>query len=441
MNLPAKLIIFFWCHELSVCMDEPSRKIFNGIKASEGQFPSVVYVKTYEDILTLRHILTAGHCVVERMDNKKPILYDRIDIFAGGTDVYLFLQLQYDQKVILHENFGYYQNTKIPVNDLAIIKTEYAFSETSTVKVAQLPEHQTWMGAILTVPGFGMTENSELSQYLLYINMKIVHDEECKAAKQSNKSPDAVLCVISTDAHRRQGLCTGDSGSPMFLQGSNIIVGVHSFIISYRHVLTAAHCVVESWTPNKTVLFSRFDVFAGTVNVLNFTERRYSAKVFVHPQYKFINFALPVNDIAIIKTFEPFPESSFIKVAQLPIKKTLVGDIVTSVGWGKMENDTYTDNLLFVKMKTVNNKKCEVQKALHDDNDAIMCISGRGAIKTEGVCFGDSGGPSFRYDTNIIVGITSYVHVDKNIKCSTTQPQCVTNVLHYIEWILVTWAL
>uniref|UniRef100_A0A336KYI8 CSON001534 protein n=1 Tax=Culicoides sonorensis TaxID=179676 RepID=A0A336KYI8_CULSO len=59
--------------------------------------------------------------------------------------------------------------------------------------------------------------------------MKLTYNQPCKIYKQIHESPDALLCVISTDTNRTQGPCNGDSGAPMFLRGTNMIVGVEIF--------------------------------------------------------------------------------------------------------------------------------------------------------------------------------------------------------------------
>uniref|UniRef100_A0A336KZS7 CSON001533 protein n=1 Tax=Culicoides sonorensis TaxID=179676 RepID=A0A336KZS7_CULSO len=87
MDLITGFSAYFWFIQLSFCSEEISRRILNGRTASEGQFPSVVYLKSYKDNDIA--YMCGGTCKKNHPRKNHcdhPLYFLQIDIYAGRTD-------------------------------------------------------------------------------------------------------------------------------------------------------------------------------------------------------------------------------------------------------------------------------------------------------------------------------------------------------------------
>lgn len=136
----------------------------------------------------------------------------------------------------------------------------------------------------------------------------------------------------------------------------------------------------------------------------------------VHPDYDPNRFYL--YDLGLVELDEPMPMSEYGELpreGQLsglkPGKKT--GAVFESVGYGLQrafpDAASWKDEAAKVRLKA-NTRLIAIDKGYPGDYSMILSNNAR----TGGTCFGDSGGPNFIGDSNVIGGVTSYA---KNPTC------------------------
>lgn len=95
---------------------------------------------------------------------------------------------------------------------------------------------------------------------------------------------------------------------------------------------------------------------------------------------------------------------------------------VTISGWGKIDNDTYSNKLNYAELLTISNAECK-KSFEHHIYDSVLCTA-----PPDGSCQGDEGGPLvFRKK---LVGILSHVQ-----PCGSDKPGLYTRVADFAEWI------
>jgi secreted trypsin-like serine protease len=81
----------------------------------------------------------------------------------------------------------------------------------------------------LWTAGFGKTETSDRSDYLMHVETKYVSLADCTKAFQTVdwiEIKDSMICVQNDDVSKQA--CFGDSGGPLYDSDSNTLVGVVS---------------------------------------------------------------------------------------------------------------------------------------------------------------------------------------------------------------------
>lgn len=109
------------------------------------------------------------------------------------------------------------------VNDIALIKLESSVILSEFIKLAQLPKKSP-NGGLITVAGWGITEDRKVSKDLMYVNMPLTSKFICES-RATWMDVNSVLCVVEKD----KGICFGDSGGPYFVKGTSTVVGIVSF--------------------------------------------------------------------------------------------------------------------------------------------------------------------------------------------------------------------
>jgi hypothetical protein len=204
-------------------------------------------------------------------------------------------------------------------------------------------------------------------------------------------------------------------GTLLFVQNGIGYYSCSGTLLSPTVMLTAGHCVEEFGNVNDVTYvrfeedaMSNYDDYASTQEWLN-NEWILAETVIPHPQYDdFAEFPYSY-DIGLVLLSEPvvmseygaLPEPDFLAGLKAQEKSGFV-----SVGYGMQSNlpSSYQDDYMRYK-GTV--RLLEVKSFLTAKGDASVRFSNNPGIGG-GTCFGDSGGPTFFKDSNIVVSVTSF---------------------------------
>jgi len=206
---------------------------------------------------------------------------------------------------------------------------------------------------------------------------------------------------------------------------------VGSFI-NLNHILTSSQCVHNS--TNHLINPSWFRIIAGDLDMLVPSFRRFSTSashIYTHPSYTVNPLT---NDIAVIRTVEPFPSThNSIDWAIRNAHVLPVGQVCRYVGWG---TTTTTGIINPVQQRLdvpiLNRDVCNAAN-VHQGRvlDHMICAGATAA--TSGACTGNLGGPLFCNVNNWwqLTGILSF-----GINCGTANsPGVYTQVRFFDAWI------
>lgn len=210
-------------------------------------------------------------------------------------------------------------------------------------------------------------------------------------------------------------------------------------LISDRHVLTAAHCLMSIKKGGK----AKVNVGAHEYYGLGRTDGKtiYSDKFWIHE-----NFTMPsaVFDIAIIELPESLVRSeniSWLKLSTNPHADLDAEDKeIFLAGWGYTElHDGSAERLQYTKMNLIPLNQCKKYKShyIEDMTERHICTE-----KITGMpCSGDSGAALVTAKSRKIVGVLSYVKDAENgidigyNDCDSNIPAVSTRISSYIDWI------
>lgn len=200
-------------------------------------------------------------------------------------------------------------------------------------------------------------------------------------------------------------------------------------IISVKHVLSAAHCVMNRDPSFMGVLIGDHDISTGRdTNSTLFKVARYV----MHPSFVSTVRNSPY-DISIITIMGQIRFTNEIGPACLPFqhsRDSFSGAVVDILGWGTTEFGGGISNILQkAKVSVINLSKCRETFPNVLDNQMCTFATGRDA------CQFDSGGPALWQNPStgrlVSVGIISY-----GIACGTRNPSVNTRVGAFMDWIL-----
>ncbi|XP_055616968.1 trypsin beta-like [Toxorhynchites rutilus septentrionalis] len=212
-------------------------RILGGTPATVGEFPSKVSLQTSSNsahicggtLLTMRHVLTAAHCVTDIRGT--PMSVSRIQAMADDLNVLPTMrsptrQTRPAHSLVIHEK---YDPSKL-TNDLAIVRLASEFSKTSTLYPAKRVSSSPQAGQLCSLSGWGVTsEHSQnISPTLQRVNLEVLTFDHCNTAYKGTLT-SGMLCAWGPG----RDACQGDSGGALMCH--NQVAGVVSFGAGCAH--------------------------------------------------------------------------------------------------------------------------------------------------------------------------------------------------------------
>ncbi|XP_053668335.1 venom serine protease-like [Anopheles marshallii] len=204
-----------------------------------------------------------------------------------------------------------------------------------------------------------------------------------------------------------------------------------STIVTDRHVLTAAHCLLTKSVANTTVL-------VGDQNIKTGTDTRFSVLMLIstfipHPSY---NPTAKTNDIALVRTTYTIVFNAGVGRVCLPFRftnSTFDNVRVSALGWGAIDfGSPQSDELLQTTLSVVTSSSCST-KLSRTILASQMCTFAAG----NDTCQNDSGGPLYYTapESQLVyeVGVVGF-----GVACASNFPSVNTRVTSYLDWIAST---
>ncbi|KAJ8916283.1 hypothetical protein NQ315_016424 [Exocentrus adspersus] len=190
-------------------------------------------------------------------------------------------------------------------------------------------------------------------------------------------------------------------------------------LISPRHVLTAAHCLVDG---------SEVTIYLGAHNVSQPESNRLevqSKNLIPHKDYNRNKIS---DDIGVVALDEDVELNEYVNVVALASRDAgnYEGDSVRISGWGHLhdKNDDTSQTLQEANTTVISNQQCKQAFSIVIDSE--ICTLGSSG---QGTCHGDSGGPLIV--DNIQIGIASYT----TDGCLSGYPSAYTRISSYLDWL------
>ncbi|XP_020283316.1 chymotrypsin-1-like [Pseudomyrmex gracilis] len=192
-------------------------------------------------------------------------------------------------------------------------------------------------------------------------------------------------------------------------------------IISDRHILTAAHCVVDSFYTDNMIV-------ATGITTLETNGDKYKIKyIAIHPNYTGESESGWKDDIAVITLELPIRISDVQGPIPLASKDHIDGDkrgIVS--GWGRTSiGGTSSPILRWLSVNVLSQERCLHGHTNPHTNENQICTLERVG---KGACQGDSGGPLVV--DGEVVGVVSWV-----LPCALGVSDVYTSVYKYLDFI------
>lgn len=166
-------------------------------------------------------VLTAAHCVMTN---------DSVLVGLGANRFAAMPFKERTRDIFVHPRF----DRRSLQNDIALVKLPRPakFCSIRPVKMVPRDFDLCLVGRMAVASGFGRTETSDVSQYLLKANMVFISQQRCitqMPLRSRIKVDQRTLCAQDLD--NESAICSGDSGGPLTTQiaGEIFLVGLNSW--------------------------------------------------------------------------------------------------------------------------------------------------------------------------------------------------------------------
>ncbi|XP_046143917.1 chymotrypsin-2-like [Osmia bicornis bicornis] len=198
----------------------PATQIVGGHDAPEGKYPYQVSIlhnfspSCGGSIINSRFILTAAHCIYNK--NSKSIkVVAGTNFYAPGRGGVTYNA----ESLIWHSGYNQYRN----LNDIGLIQVDKEIIFSSKIQPIALAEtYYVAAGEIVALTGWGTTSRLNPSIKLQEIYVLVMSQSMCESLIwEVSKNNICTNTTLST------GVCFGDSGSPVVLNG--VQIGIVSY--------------------------------------------------------------------------------------------------------------------------------------------------------------------------------------------------------------------
>lgn len=207
--------------------------IINGTEVEEGAYPFMISLQSDffgghlcgASLISSQYVLTAGHCTPYISPSSSQVvigLHNQTDMSAADV-----LEIA---EVIEHPDYDGDVN-----NDFALIKLKNPVDINVYPPVRlnrdeiNIPVDGSNDPIVATVMGWGTTEEGDLSDVLMEVDVPLVTFDTCMEA-YPNDLTDSMICAGYKEGGKDS--CQGDSGGPLILKGNNdepLLIGTVSW--------------------------------------------------------------------------------------------------------------------------------------------------------------------------------------------------------------------
>ncbi|XP_054156732.1 chymotrypsin-1-like [Oppia nitens] len=246
-------LILFHCIIISKSNISLDEKIIGGRPSYIQQFPylALLGITISKDeycggtIIGKYWVLTAAHCVYDKSTNyiARP---DQIRVIVGRSTFSGFDGQEYQvQQVIVNEQYSY---DPACTNDIALLQITQPFVFSNTVTTTRLASGQVADGTWGMVMGWGQLANGQTGEQLQSVPTRTFNIDKCQ---QIWDVPSSNICTLNSPG---RGICFGDSGGPLMINGVQygIACGVPVPCADGRPDIFTSIPVYRSWIQQKT---------------------------------------------------------------------------------------------------------------------------------------------------------------------------------------------